>query len=35
LAKFNAGQAPELEPVAGDKPNPFNVLAQLKPGSKT
>ncbi len=35
LARFNAGQTPEVEPVPGDKPNPFNVLAQLKPGSKT
>jgi uncharacterized protein len=35
LARFNAGQAPEMEPVVSDKPNPFNVLAQLKPGSKT
>ncbi|MDH4042279.1 MAG: YceD family protein [Gammaproteobacteria bacterium] len=35
LARFNAGQAPAEEPAASEKPNPFNVLAQLKPGSKT
>jgi uncharacterized protein len=35
LSRFNADQAPPVETVAVDKPNPFNVLAQLKPGSKT
>jgi uncharacterized protein len=35
LSRFNADQAPPVETVAEDKPNPFNVLAQLKPGSKT
>jgi len=35
LSRFNADQAPPEEAVAVDKPNPFNVLAQLKPGSKT
>jgi uncharacterized protein len=35
LAKFNAEQAPPAgETAVADKPNPFNVLAQLKPGSK-
>ena len=35
LANFNAGQAPEEKADPGGKPNPFNVLAQLKPDSKT
>jgi uncharacterized protein len=35
LARFNAAQAPEEETELAEKPNPFNVLAQLKPGSKT
>ncbi len=35
LARFNAGQTPEEESVPDGKPNPFNVLAQLKPGSNT
>jgi uncharacterized protein len=35
LARFNAGQAPAEEAAAAEKPNPFNVLAQLKPGSNT
>jgi uncharacterized protein len=35
LARFNAAQAPAKEVEPADKPNPFNVLAQLKPGSKT
>ncbi len=35
LSSFNAGQAPAGEAVPESKPNPFNVLAQLKPGSKT
>ena len=35
LADFNAGEAPEEQAPPDEKPNPFNVLAQLKPGSKT
>ena len=35
LARFNADQAPPEEAESAAKPNPFNVLAQLKPGSKT
>lgn len=35
LARFNAAQAPAEEIEPAEKPNPFNVLAQLKPGSKT
>ncbi len=35
LARFNAGQAPIEEALPAEKPNPFNVLAQLKPGSNT
>ncbi|MCB1695862.1 MAG: DUF177 domain-containing protein [Halioglobus sp.] len=35
LARFNAAEAPSEEVVPVEKPNPFNVLAQLKPGSKT
>ena len=35
LARFNAEQAPAEEASPVDKPNPFNVLAQLKPGSNT
>ena len=35
LARFNAEQAPTTEAEPAEKPNPFNVLAQLKPGSKT
>ena len=35
IFNVNAEQAPPVEAVAVDKPNPFNVLAQLKPGSKT
>tara|TARA_R110001592_G_scaffold363036_1_gene679429 strand:+ start:44340 stop:44879 length:540 start_codon:yes stop_codon:yes gene_type:complete len=34
LARFNAAQAPAGENEPAEKPNPFNVLAQLKPGSK-
>ncbi len=34
LARFNAEQAPTEEALTAEKPNPFNVLAQLKPGSK-
>jgi uncharacterized protein len=33
LAAFAPEPSAELEP-AGDKPNPFNILAQLKPGNK-
>ena len=33
LAGF-AGQPSEEEAAAGDKPNPFNVLEQLKPGDQ-
>lgn len=32
LAGFNSDLAPEPQAAAEDKPNPFNVLAQLKPG---
>jgi len=35
LARFNAAQAPAEDIEPAEKPNPFNVLAQLKPGSKT
>jgi len=35
LTRFNAAQAPAQEIEPAEKPNPFNVLAQLKPGSKT
>jgi len=36
LARFNADPAvPVEEIVAAEKPNPFNVLARLKPGSNT
>ena len=35
LARFNAEQAPAGDALTVEKPNPFNVLAQLKPGSKT
>jgi len=35
LARFNAAQAPAQEIETAEKPNPFNVLAQLKPGGKT
>ncbi|MCP5203232.1 MAG: DUF177 domain-containing protein [Pseudomonadales bacterium] len=34
LADYSAREEPAEQAVAGDKPNPFNVLAQLKPGSK-
>ena len=35
LASFNTGQAAlEKDAVPAQKPNPFNVLAQLKPGGK-
>jgi uncharacterized protein len=35
VARFNADEAPPGEALEAEKPNPFNVLAQLKPGSKT
>ena len=34
LADYSVDETPEEQAAAGDKPNPFNVLAQLKPGSK-
>lgn len=35
LAQFNSGQVPMKEAGPVEKPNPFNVLAQLKPGGNT
>jgi uncharacterized protein len=35
LAQFNAGQSSAEGASPAEKPNPFNVLAQFKPGGKT
>jgi uncharacterized protein len=34
LADYSVEETPEEQVATRDKPNPFNVLAQLKPGSK-
>ncbi len=34
LADYSVEETPEKQAAARDKPNPFNVLAHLKPGSK-